>query len=65
MVDIEERGENDRLPELWLVLYLWLYDATLSRLRIILCRAVRCSTFFSALGKNSVRWFVMSSLGGR
>lgn len=41
MVDIEERGENDRLPELWLVLYRWLYDATLSRRRIILWRAVR------------------------
>jgi hypothetical protein len=33
--------------------------------RIMLCRAVRCSTFFSVKGKYSVRWFVMSSLGGR
>ena len=31
----------------------------------MLCRAVRSSTFFSVKGKYSVRWFVMSSLGGR
>lgn len=48
-------------------------DALLSRreieieldLIIILCRAVRSNTFFSVKGKNSVRWLVMSSLGGR
>ena len=32
---------------------------------IILCRAVRSRTFFSALGKYSVKWLVISSLGGR
>ena len=33
--------------------------------RIMLCRRVRSSTFFSVNGKYSARWFVMSSLGGR
>ncbi|KAJ7109417.1 hypothetical protein C8R44DRAFT_802452 [Mycena epipterygia] len=31
----------------------------------MLCRAVRASTFLSVIGKYSVRWSVMSSLGGR
>ena len=33
--------------------------------RIMLCRAVLSRTFFSVKGKYSVKWFVISSLGGR
>jgi hypothetical protein len=50
----------------------WLCDIVLSLLEeavlgrnITLCRAVRSKIFFSIEGKNSVRWFEMSSLGGR
>ena len=69
-------GENERLLEPCVLLLNlegrgWL-DEVLSRLLetvpdliIILCRAVRSSTFFSALGKYSVKWLVISSLGGR
>lgn len=69
-------GENERLPEPC-VLLLNLegkggLDEVLCRLLdiapdliIILCRAVRSRTFFSALGKYSVKWLVISSLGGR
>src|ERR1700761_4412964 len=47
------------------------HDAVLSRVervllrKIILCRAVRARTFLSVIGKYSVKWSVMSSLGGR
>ena len=76
VVDEGLEGENERLAEPCVLLLNlegrgWL-DEVLCRLLevvpdliIILCLAVRSRTFFSALGKYSVKWLVISSLGGR
>lgn len=42
-----------------------LFEESVPFLIIILCLAVRSKTFFSVKGKYSVKWVVMSSLGGR
>lgn len=57
-LNLDDGGANDIVLSLF-------PNAAEPPARSILCRAVRSKTFFSVKGKYSLKWFVMSSLGGR